>query len=88
MATNSVESVLAGAKKTLADANKFTNSVTGNATDAFAPKEEPKHISGVPSYKQAHEARKAGGLADLAEQAGSEKAIEARAPLKELNKPQ
>jgi hypothetical protein len=44
MATNSVESTLQGAKDTLAKANKFTNSVTGNATDAFAPKapEKPK----------------------------------------------
>jgi hypothetical protein len=44
MATNSTESILQGAKDTLAKANKFTNSVTGNATDAFAPKkpEAPK----------------------------------------------
>jgi len=38
MATNSVEATLAGAKSALANANKFTQSVTGNATDAFAPK--------------------------------------------------
>jgi hypothetical protein len=44
MATNSVESTLQGAKDTLAKANKFTDSVTGNATNAFAPKkpETPK----------------------------------------------
>lgn len=47
MATNSVESILAGAKKTLADANNFTHSVTGNATNAFASPAGPKHISGI-----------------------------------------
>jgi len=86
MANDPVAEALKGAKDTLAKANKFTANVTGNATNAFAPKEEPKHIGGVPSYQQAHEARKAGGLSDLVEQAGSEKAIETRAPLKDLNK--
>jgi len=44
MATNSTESILQGAKDTLAKANKFTHSVTGDATNAFAPKkpEAPK----------------------------------------------
>lgn len=41
MATNSTESVLQGAKDALARANKFTNTVVGNATNAFAPKKEP-----------------------------------------------
>jgi hypothetical protein len=59
MATNSVENILKGAKDTLAKAEKFQQGVTGGAADAFAPKKEPSHISGVPSYKQAHEARKA-----------------------------
>lgn len=49
MSTNSVESILAGAKKTLANANKFTNSVTGNATDAFAPKKPT-----APKIPQSH----------------------------------
>ena len=49
MATNSTESILQGAKDTLAKANKFTNSVTGNATNAFAPKKEP-----APKVPQAH----------------------------------
>lgn len=49
MATNSTESILQGAKDTLAKANKFTDSVTGNATNAFAPKKpEP------PKVPQAH----------------------------------
>jgi hypothetical protein len=38
---NSVEGILSGAKKTLADANKFTQSVEGNPTSAFAPKKIP-----------------------------------------------
>lgn len=52
MSTNSTESILQGAKDTLAKANKFTNSVTGNATNAFAPKkpEPPK----VPQATKPH----------------------------------
>lgn len=52
MATNSTESILQGAKDTLAKANKFTNSVVGNATNAFAPKkpEPPK----VPQVTKPH----------------------------------
>ena len=46
---NSIEGVLAGAKKTLADANKFTQSVEGNATSAFAPKKPS-----VPKLPQSH----------------------------------
>jgi len=46
---NSVEGILAGAKKTLADANKFTQSVEGNATSAFAPKKPS-----VPKLPQSH----------------------------------
>lgn len=50
MATNSVENILAGAKKTLANANKFTENVEGNPTSAFAPpKPKPPHVP------QAHE---------------------------------
>ena len=47
---NSVEGILAGAKKTLADANKFTQNVEGTPTSAFAPKK----IS-MPNLPQAHE---------------------------------
>jgi hypothetical protein len=54
MATNSTESILAGAKDTLAKANKFTSSVTGNATDAFAPKKpEPPKVPQVHSHTDA-----------------------------------
>ena len=47
---NSVEGVLAGAKKTLANASKFTQSVEGNPTSTFSPKKTP-----TPSIPQAHE---------------------------------
>jgi hypothetical protein len=50
MATNSVDNILAGAKKTLADANKFTESVEGNATSHFGPK-KPE----APKIPQAHQ---------------------------------
>lgn len=62
MATNSTERILQGAKDTLAKANKFTNSVVGNSTNAFAPKkpEAPKipQTHKDASYSMAHEARK------------------------------
>jgi hypothetical protein len=64
MSTNSVESILAGAKRTLAKANQFTHSVTGNATDYFAPK--PPQKPNIPQthkdapYSLASEARDAG----------------------------
>jgi hypothetical protein len=50
MATNSVDNILAGAKKTLANANKFTESVEGNATSHFGPK-KPE----APKIPQAHD---------------------------------
>ena len=50
MATNSTESILQGAKDTLAKANKLTNSITGNATNAFAP-EKPE----APKIPQTHQ---------------------------------
>ena len=64
MATNSTESILQGAKDTLAKANKFTDSVVGNATNAFAPKKpEPPKVPQAPKphtdapYALAHELR-------------------------------
>lgn len=45
-----VANVLAGAKDTLARANKFTESVEGNPTSAFAPKK-----MAAPKIPQAHE---------------------------------
>jgi hypothetical protein len=54
MATpNSTEGILAGAKRALANASKFTQSVEGNPTSTFAPHEYSKV-----SYKLPHEARK------------------------------
>ena len=50
MATNSVENVLAGAKDTLAKAEKFTKSVEGSPTSSFAPKPIQK-----PKIPQSHE---------------------------------
>jgi hypothetical protein len=50
MATNSVENILAGAKKTLANANKFTESVEGNPTSRFGPKKPD-----APKIPQAHQ---------------------------------
>jgi hypothetical protein len=47
MATNSVESMLASAKKTIADANKLTTSVEGTPTSHFGPKATPTHVPGV-----------------------------------------
>ena len=64
MANDPVADALAGAKDTLAKANKFTQSVTGNSTNAFAPHAMPSHIGGVPSYHLAHTARKASEAAD------------------------
>ena len=54
MATNSVENILAGAKKTLENANKFTESVEGNPTSHFGPKKPT-----TPKVPQAHEAHEA-----------------------------
>jgi hypothetical protein len=47
---NNVEGILAGAKKTLANANKFTESAEGNPTSSFAPKKIE-----VPKVPQTHE---------------------------------
>lgn len=49
MADDPVVKALASAKQVLADANKFTSSVTGGADNAFAPKEMSK-----PHIPQAH----------------------------------
>lgn len=40
--TPSVDSMLAGAKKALDSANKFTSNVTGGKPNAFAPKADAK----------------------------------------------
>jgi hypothetical protein len=61
MATNSVENVLAGAKKTLENANKFTASVEGNPTSHFGPKKPTTpsipQTHAEPSYSLARELR-------------------------------
>lgn len=44
MATNPTAAALANAKKALADANKFTHSVTGDKPNAFAPKTDYSHV--------------------------------------------
>lgn len=54
MATNSVENILKGAKDQLAKANKFTHSVEGDSTSAFAPPAAPKKIQGVKAAAPAH----------------------------------
>ena len=64
MANDPVADALAGAKDTLANANKFTQSVVGNSTNAFAPHAMPAHIGGVPSYHLPHAIRKASEAAD------------------------
>jgi hypothetical protein len=77
-----VTDALAGAKKTLANATKFTQSVEGNPTSTFAPKkpEKPRipqaHESTSPSYSLASKMRKAASeatapAADLTDQASS-----------------
>lgn len=54
MATDPVTAALQGAKKTLARANRFTQSVEGNPTSAFAPK-PPKKIEGIKAASPPHE---------------------------------
>jgi hypothetical protein len=54
MPNDPVADALAGAKDTLAKADKFTHSVTGDSTNAFAPKAAPKHIDNVPAAKAVH----------------------------------
>jgi len=49
MATNSVESILAGAKKTISNANNLTQSVEGNPTSHFGPKK-----TDAPKVPQTH----------------------------------
>lgn len=56
MPDDSVDKALAGAKDTLAKANKFTESVTGNATNAFAP---VHHEFAKASYAMPHKSRTA-----------------------------
>ena len=64
MANDPVADALAGAKDALAKANKFTQSVVGNSTNAFAPPKAPTHIENVPSYHIARTARKANDAAN------------------------
>lgn len=53
-APNNIEGVLAGAKKALANANKFTQSVEGNPTSSFAPKKiQSPHIPQVHEHSEA-----------------------------------
>jgi hypothetical protein len=49
---NSVDDMVAGAKKTLASADAFTKSVEGDATSHFQSKAPPSHISGVPAVHE------------------------------------
>ncbi len=55
MATDPVTAALQGAKAQLAKANRFTQSVEGNATSAFAPKkiEAPKIPQAKHEYSEA-----------------------------------
>jgi hypothetical protein len=80
MPNDPVADAVEGAKKTLANANNFTKNVEGNPTSMFAPKAEPKHISGVPSYKQAHAARKEeaipGGNPNISDELNARKDME------------
>jgi len=71
MANDPVADAVAGAKEALAKANRFTQSVVGNSTNAFAPKVIPSHIGGVPSYHLAHAARKASDEVNLNQEAKS-----------------
>lgn len=57
---NSVEGILTGAKKALARANQFTQSVEGNPTSTFAPHEFSKA-----SYKLPHTTRKSEGVGTI-----------------------
>lgn len=63
MPNDAVTDALNSAKNTLEKANKFTQSVEGNSTSAFAPKkpEPPKvpqaHPSHLPGYGLARQAR-------------------------------
>jgi len=88
---NSTEAILAGAKKTLANASKFTQSAEGKPDSSFAPKKEMAPESEKPSYNLAAKQRgvKPGGsVHDLVNQAGHEEtdqALKNRAQLKDLN---
>jgi len=55
---NSLEGILSGAKTALANATRFTQSVEGTPTSAFAPNQFSKA-----SYAMPHAARKAGNEA-------------------------
>jgi hypothetical protein len=52
---NSVDDMVAGAKKTLADANAFTASVEGTPTSHFAPQASPSHIDGIKAAPHEHD---------------------------------
>ena len=71
---NPVNDAIEGAKKTLANANTFTHSVTDpgskGVTNAFEPKPLPK--LNVPSYKQVHAARKEAAIPGGNENTSSE----------------
>ncbi len=47
MATDPVTAALSSAKNQLAKASRFTQSVEGNPTSAFAPPKMMPHISGI-----------------------------------------
>ncbi len=61
MGTNPTVAALAGAKKALESANKFTRSVTGGKPDVFAPKPEVKAKPETTDYSRARAARKGEG---------------------------
>jgi hypothetical protein len=67
----STANVLADAKKTLAKANSFTNSVEGNPTSSFAPKKDTAPETASAPYHMAHTARKP-SIKGLVDQAGAE----------------
>lgn len=69
---------VASAKEALAKGSKLTQSVEGNSTSSFAPKEPPKEVPGISKYHVARAATKAGGssgLTGLVNQASGEDAI-------------
>jgi hypothetical protein len=64
-----VKQALDSAKSTLAKATRFTESTTGNSTNAFAPKEPPKLH--VPQAHASHPMNASYGLASDARETGA-----------------